>query len=183
MDSPNEGLVYEGMLPLSLTTIEQFPSDSEYVTFNSVNENLLKANLILHDSPELDDHDDISLELRRQDMKISLLLELVGELLRQHQLVPEAQKLKLTSSSIECSMPDALKHNLVKGSKVSINLYISSSTPKPLKLFGELIEVSTDQKIVGINFKGLTQTVQDWMEKTIFQHHRRTVAQSLSKNT
>lgn len=101
MDSPVEGLLYEGSLPISFRRIACFPEEGQLALINEKNENFLKTSLIRHEATELDEHDEISLELRRQDLKINLLLDLVAELLVQQNKLPPAIMLKYTATDLE----------------------------------------------------------------------------------
>lgn len=176
MDSTNEGLLFQGSLPISLRRIESFPEDGQLALINEKNENFLRISLIGHETIEIDEHDEVSIELRRQDIKINLLLDLVSELLIQQNKLPAAIMLKFTATSLEYeSSPDAYQ----AGEKVEIALYLSPSLPRALKLYGEVLASDNDNS-TRISFVGVSQVVQDWLEKFIFRHHRRTVAQGLA---
>lgn len=173
MDSSNEGLLYEGSLPVSFQPIECFPGEGQLALVNEKNENFLKTSLTRHESMEVDEHDEISLELRRQDLKINLLLDMVGELLVQTNKLPAEVMLRLTATGLEYD-GDSAAHKA--GDKLEIALYISPSTPRALKLYGEVLTSDADS-IISIGFIGVSQAVQDWLEKFIFRHHRRIIAQ------
>lgn len=175
MQNINEGLLYDGMLPLAIRSVPALPSENQLAMINASNESLLKASLILHDSPEIDEHDELSQELRRQDYKINLLLEMVGELLAHQNILPAPIQLSLTSSHLDCQYtnPD---FSQTLGEVVEISLYITPNTPKALTLFGHVMKTGIE---CSIQFMGINQSVQDWLEKVIFRHHRRTIAQSL----
>ena len=173
MDTPDEGLLYEGSLPISFRRIECFPEAGLLALINEKNENFLKTSLIRHEATELDEHDEIILELRRQNLKINLLPDLVAELLVQQNKLPPPITLRFTATDLEYeSGPEAYQ----AGEKVEIALYITPSLPRALQLFGE-VTASNNNSSTSISFVGLSQVVQDWLEKFIFRHHRRTTAQ------
>ena len=66
-----------------MENIHDLPGSTALIRLDRENEKLLRASAIWQDPVEVEelDHDHVSLELRRQDLKISLLLDLVGELL------------------------------------------------------------------------------------------------------
>lgn len=176
MDPMDEGLLLEGELPASFQVVDSFPEDAELAIINEKNESFLRTSLIPQEPVDLDENDEISLELRRQDLKINLLLEMVGELLIQQNKLPSRVKLNLTSLGLEClSSIGTLK----AGEKVAITLYITPSTPRALQLYGEVLTTGNEDNIV-FKFVGVNQSVQDWLEKFIFRHHRRTIAQGLA---
>lgn len=176
MGTVNEGLLFEGLLPVAFTQIKSVPETEQLAFINEANESILKASMILHESVDVDEHDEIRLELRRQDVKINLLLDMVSELLIQQNKIPEALLVKLTAGGIKCPV-EAFDTKVVGiGEKLEIALYITPTTPRPLKIYAEVIELDGD--LINVQFLGLSQSVQDWLEKLIFRHHRRTIAQS-----
>lgn len=180
MHRADEGLLLDGALPVSLQRVDNFPEDSELAHINDKNESFLRVSLSPLEPPELDEYDEISLELRRQDLKINLLLDMVGELLAQQNKLPEATALKLTAQSLECCINLG---DFKPGEKLTIALYISPPTPRALKLYGEVIENEDDgDACIAIKFFGINQSVQDWLEKFIFRNHRRIVAQAHTSN-
>lgn len=173
MDNSDEGLLYEGSLPISFKRLECFPEEGQLALINEKNEHFLKTSLIRHESTELDEHDEISLELRRQDLKINLLLDLVAELLVQQKQLPPAAMLKFTATNLEYKNDT---DTYQAGEKLEIALYIAPSLPRALLLYGEVLTADNDGS-TSIGFVGVSQVVQDWLEKFIFRHHRRIVAQ------
>lgn len=59
--------------------------------------------------------------------------------------------------------------------KVEIALYITPSLPRALQLYGE-VAAGDDDSSTCISFVGVSQVMQDWLEKFIFRHHRRSGA-------
>ena len=178
MEISDEGLFLEALLPISFKLIHVFPEESQLALINEANEVFLKASTSMshRESIEIDEHDEISVELRRQDLKISLLIDMMGELLLQQKQIPDAIKVKLNASGLFCSEYD-IPANV--GDKVEIRVFITPSIPKPLKLYGEVIAKQNDS---GTEFKfaGINQSVRDGLEKIIFRQHRRTIAQRLT---
>jgi hypothetical protein len=175
------GMMYEGMLSLSLQTIAALPSPNQLVVINEANDILLNNLMLLEEKHENDDHDEIMQELRRQDMKIRMLMDLLCMLLQQNQLLPAATMVRF--SGTELSVP-ASGQLYPAGSKLQCSLYIDPSLPKPLLLFAESQGVHTEETSAAetttwldFTFTGLSLPVQDNIEKLIFRHHRKIVAQ------
>jgi len=176
------GMMYEGMLSLQLLPVAGLPSPNQLVVINEANDVLLNNLMLLEEKHEIDDHDEIMQELRRQDTKIRMLMELLSMLLLQNQLLPAASLVRF--SGTELSVPAAgLTHPA--GSKVQCSLYIDTALPKPLVLFaesqGKHLEASGDGETattpwLDFTLTGLSLPVQDNMEKLIFRHHRKIVA-------
>jgi hypothetical protein len=173
MSSIQDGLLYEGVLQISILGIADFPSTDTLNFLNEKNENFLRSCLITRELAEVDEHDEVALELRRQDMKINLLLDMVSEILIHQKSLPEAKRIKLTSTGLECIGNEA---GIQLGEKVSIDLFIMPAIAKPLNLFAEVVRA--DNTAVSLDFFGVNSVLQDWLEKVIFRHHRRAVAQA-----
>lgn len=171
----DEGLLLEGNFPVAFSSVDDFPGFAELAIINQGNESFLRICLSPQEPIELDEHDEVSLELRRQELKINLLLDMVGELLAKQKQLPAPVKLNLTSLGMEWPN-NAAKFKV--GEKLAIALYISPPTPKELRLYGEVVAGEGDET-TAIHFVGLNQSVKDWLEKFIFRHHRRTIAHSL----
>ena len=147
---------------------------------NEANDVLLNNLMLLEEKHETDDHDEIMQELRRQDTRIRMLMDLLCMLLLQNQLLPAAGLVRF--SGAELSVPAAgLDHPA--GSKVQCSLYIDPALPKPLVLFaesqGQRNEVASDNQTstwLDFTLAGLSLPVQDNIEKLIFRHHRKIVA-------
>lgn len=175
MADSNQGLRYQGLMPLAIHVIPALPGSAQLSVINSNNESMLKASLLLHDIPEIDEHDPVSLELKRQDLKIDLLLNMVGELLASKVNIPSEKRLAFTASSLTCDKFEEAEH-IVQGNLVKVSIYISSLTPKPLILFGTIEKAESLGELL-VSFSGINQTIQDYLEKFIFRQHRREIAQ------
>jgi len=177
MNSSSESLQFDGVLPAAFQIIDEFPADEQLLTSNEQNERFLKTCLLPQERMDSEELDEVGVELRRQDLKLNLLLDMMGQLLLQQNKLPEEVSLKLTSSSLICDCVDAqIKENQL----LKLELYFMSSViPRPLILFGKVAQV--DDARMEIKFLGLSQTVRDWLEKVIFRHHRRAIAQGLTK--
>jgi len=171
MTTDEDGLKLEGSYPLLISTVQDFPDEYEALAINESNESLLRATLLLNETPDLDDHDPLSAELRRQDIKINFLLDMVGELLAQNNIVPPRQEIRLSASVLQCRLEAGVK----PGDKMELALYLNPATPRPLTLFGAVESVGgQDGAVIALNT--LSQPVQDLLEKIIFRQHRRLVA-------
>jgi hypothetical protein len=166
-------LLFTGMLPVRLEILAAPPAEHELQRCNESNELLLKTVSVLEDKPEHDETDPLAQELKRQDLKISLLLDMLGSLLLQHQLLPPLCEVQLAAHGMQLHTPEKpgdMQH-------CRISLYIEGSVPKPLILFGTA-QASQHPGLVDITFTGTSQSVQDNIDKFIFRHHRRRVAQT-----
>lgn len=174
------GMTYEGNLSLKLAAVAGLPSANQLVAINEANEVLLNNLLLLDEKFENDDHDEVMQELRRQDMKIRMIMDLLGTLLLQNQLLPPVQLVRFTGEAL--SVP-AAPLSFAAGCMVQCSLYIDPALPKPLMLFAEVAGQHAEQDAqdapqdwMDFSFVGLNRPVQDNIEKLIFRHHRKAVA-------
>jgi len=187
MEKHSSGLSLEGEYPLALKPISQFPGTNVLQQVDQDNEKFLKTSAIWHDPVDVEELDGIGLELRRQDLKISLLMEMVSELLIQQSHLPPPVHLHLTATDLLCDYPseylsdflsDRTDAQLAPGTKLELKLYVMPAFPKALKLFGEVGPEREPGKL-SIHFTGMSPAVQDRIEKVIFTQHRRSIAQRL----
>lgn len=167
------GLVYKGCLPLSIELLADAPAPHELLRANEGNELLLRSMSALEEKIDTEENDTIAQELRRQDMKLNLILDLMGSLLQQYQVIPHARELQLTASSVRIGIapnPGPARH-------CRIQLYLEPAIPKALVLYGQC-QAALEPGISEVVFSGLSQTVTDHLDKFIFRHHRRQIAQA-----
>ena len=169
----NEGLVFAGHIPLASRRIEELPGATEMAFVNEKNEHTLRASLLSTEPVEGDEHDEVLLHLKRQELKIDLLMDMMGEILAQHSDIPVEQWVRLRTAGVQWQ--EAAKP-LSVGDKLEINLFVTPPIPRPLTFFAVIEAI--DNSLVSASFQGVNQAVQDSLDKIIFRHHRRTVAQS-----
>jgi len=187
MDSQDplaEGIVYEDDLPVGWRTIDEFPIDAQLEHINHSNESFLKSFASLEENPTLrheldDDRTDYAQELVRLDLKINLLLDLVGHVLSRQLELPMPVRVRMNSRGLEwfgSGLPSV-------GNRVLLALYLHPRYPRPLELPGFIIAGGgLDQGASAkIRFYGLSDSMRESLEKLIFRYHRRKVASARSK--
>jgi hypothetical protein len=169
----DSGVVYAGSLPLGVMLMSGAPHEHELLRANEGNELLLRSVSALEEKIDTDENDEIAQELRRQDMKLNLILDLLGTLLLQQQMIPEPRELQLSAAGLRTGVSPVP----APGQHCRLQLYIDPAIPKPLTLFGQC-HASPQGGTTDITFTGLSQTVTDHLDKFIFRHHRRRIAQA-----
>jgi len=162
------GSVYCGHLPVLLEPLDALPQEQDLLLANAGNELLLRTVTVLEEKAELDETEPLSVELHRQDLKLSLLLDMVGSLLLQNRILPPPRMVVFTAERLR------FEGNLqvtAPGQYCRISLYIEPGVPRALVLFGQLQPDTTM-----LVFNGVNQQVRDQIDKYIFRHHRRLVA-------
>ena len=127
-----------------------------------------------------DDEVGISQEVLRLDLKVNLLLDLVSQLIYKQLDIPATCMVTMSSSAIEWQSVDVPQ----PGQMVFVQAYIQHGTPKPLCFYGEAVsdQAEFESNIARVRYVGLAGSVQSWLDKLIFRHHRRAIAYEKSRN-
>ncbi|HWK54170.1 MAG TPA: PilZ domain-containing protein [Hyphomicrobiales bacterium] len=171
MSTQDEGLTYHGELPCTLAPLVEPLSAAALQRLDEANELLLKALLGMDEKHDLDESDAVAQELKRQDLKLNLILDLLSTLLQQQQLRPAPVELRFSTDNL--SLREDV--SLAPESPCLVSLYLDPRLPRPLQLAG----VASEPPAPGwtrVHLKGLGQAVADNLDKFIFRHHRRQVA-------
>lgn len=168
------GLAYEDRLRLRWAP--RAPADgSETARHHEANEEFLRAMAVLETHPEFDEErSSVAQALARLDLKIGLLAELVGRMLARQLALPEPVPVRLTTRSIEWRGTELP----APGTEVEVELYLRPEYPFPLVLPGRAVETGATPGAVRVALEALSEPVQEWLERTIFRHHRRAIALS-----
>ena len=166
-------------MPLGWQVLAQPPDENALNLLNESNESFLKIFATLEDQhvPNPDGGDsyaEIQHELMRIDLKVNLLLDLVGHVLSRQLDIPERVLMRVGAHGMEWqggSLPR-------EGDYIKIELFLYPRYPRPLELIGHVAAIHEQGASgrVSAVFVGLSEAVEDWIEKIIFRHHRRSVA-------
>lgn len=182
-ESPPAGLDFTDNISITWKNIDYQPDEAHLVLVNESNESFLRAVSAMGEvaADYADDDVGISQEVLRLDLKVNLLLDLVSQLIYKQLEIPAVSTVTISSRDIEWrseSVP-------LPGQRVFVEAYIQHGTPKPLCFYGEVIssQLEYDSNTAKVRYMGLAGTVQSWLDKLIFRHHRRAVAYEKSRNT
>lgn len=173
-----DGLVYRDNISLTWKNIDFEPDANHLALVNESNEIFLRSVAAIGELPQEAAQEDTSAlgqELARIDLKLNLLLDLVGQLVYQQSPIPAATTpVTLTAHSIswEADNLPAL------GSTVFMQIYVQRGTPKPLSFYGKVVGDENSRRAgrASAQFVGLSDSVVSGLDKLIFRHHRRAVA-------
>jgi hypothetical protein len=174
-----EGLFYEDILPLEWRRLGTEPEHMYLAHLNETNDDTLRM-LAIMDERSLEKTEEgatVAAELTRLETKVNLLLDMVGQILANHLLLPEQIPVRLGANGIEfahAKPPTAHE-------RVVVSLYLHPRYPRPFEVLGKVVSVDdTGQGAywVRVRFEGVSHSVEDWLEKFIFRRHRRLIAQS-----
>ncbi len=174
----NAALVYEQNLPLRWWQLPNCPDDNELSRLHDAALRIVHVALAWDETPLSNEASEESggRQYELVEFKVNLLLELVSELLTRDQPLPIPAAVQLTGEGLwwKTARPPGVSEIL------RMEPYILPSIPKPLVLIGEVtcIERSDDLYRVHARFLQMSELLQNAMEKMIFRHHRRLVAEA-----
>ncbi len=172
-----DGLTFEDSLPLSWA-VAPLVEGVELARLNAENHQLLTAESSLEEARVheglKDESPALVHELQRLEYKLNILLRLTADLSMQHNALPALQTVRLSSAGIEWIGADAPK----LGEVGVATLYINRALPQSLKLPCRVLEERQidGRRVVRLQFVGLSEAVEEAINRLIFRHHRRLVA-------
>ena len=174
-----EGLFFEDMLPLEWRRLDAEPDEAYLAHLNDSNDNMLRMLAIMEErvQDKADEGQSLNAEIARLEAKVNLLLDMAGQILANHLLLPDQTPARLGARGIEFATTDPPTRN----ERVLISVYLYERYPRPLEVVGSVFSVDDTGNgafWVRVKFEKMSPAVQDWLEKFIFRRHRRLVAQS-----
>ncbi len=174
-----EGLVYEDSLPLTWKELDQPLGEGILSHLNESNESFLKIFTALEDHYPMYQEDgdvyaDLHQDIKRVDLKLTLLLDLVGHVLNRQLQIPESVPIRIGAQGIEWQA----KQIPSEGSNINVELFLYPRYPRPIELPGNVVSAKQDDNEgrAIVAFQGISESVQDGIEKIIFRYHRRSIA-------
>jgi len=176
-DKPTE-LRYKDILPLRWEPLDETPRDALRHNLNVGNEHLLNLLSTLEGGAgELSSEEELaeSKPLLAIDLKLRILLEMVGELLARDHPLPDATEVDLGTETVLWLESRATPQ---EGREVLLELYFHPALPKPFRLLARITAVhgESDGHRVSARLSGLSDALVSGLEKLIFRHHRRQIA-------
>lgn len=179
-DSVSSGLVFAGRLPLAWREAPALPDEAELRDLEQANLTILHTlfALEIHAGDFGDDPAALTnaTELKRLDFKVSLLLELVGQLFARQQAIPPECPLTLQVTGLSWSAAIAPP----TGALLRLELYCNLGYPRPLILHAWVAETSPSANGYQIQatFHTPSEALQEALERYIFLQHRHAIAYS-----
>jgi len=168
------GVVYEDRLPLAVTVLSGPWEPSQRLRLEQGNVDLLRTLVALEEvSSDSGGEEEKDPDLQRVEFKVNLVLDMVARLYMEHLAIPPLAPVRLSGEFLEwLDSPCA-----PAGTWLQVQLYISQRFPQPLILLGTAAAVPADSPYpCRIRLEGVSQPLQDALERFIFRHHRRLVA-------
>ncbi len=170
-------LAYADVLPVQFHPLAAAPDAAQLGGWADRTLRMLQASTALEDQgnhEKLDEEAVGGAHIQRIDLKVNLLLELVGHLLAASQSRPPAAPLRFNARGIVWT-PAAPSSSLVAGSRGRIEIYLRECLVQPLTFTGTLVDADPNGPC-HMKFDSLPEIIEDQVEKLVFRRHRRSVA-------
>ncbi len=171
-DSLGAGLVYATQLPVRWTPL---PEDASSEAARRANAELLRILAVIEEPISEPGEERAAAELQVLNAKLDVLIELTGRLLSAQEDVPPEVPVRLRATGMEWFEPQPP----AAGQRILLELFLSRHYPTPLRLAARVVTSSpadATSRIVA-HFETQDESTRDWLEKRIFRHHRRMIAQ------
>jgi hypothetical protein len=169
----SERMAYEGSLHIAVDSFDRTPD--AVARYNERNLHVLRTLASLDErrtEGNGDDDSPIMQELQRMDSKINVLLDIVDRLLMPVSLLPPRHVVRFNAVGV--SVPESL---LPPGDSLLIRLHFDTCRALPLELPARRGRASGDLHAF-VYFCALSEMVEDGLERFVFCHHRRKVAEA-----
>lgn len=177
-DGPGQGLVLEDTLPLRWRAADRDALAAAALHHHEQNEEVLRFIAALEEAPGEfgEEHQPVAQEMARLEVKVNLLLGLVGQLLAVHFPLPPDVPVRLNPLGAEWIAGTGPQ----PGDTGTVEIWLSPRCPKPLILACRADHAGSAEqgRRYGVQFILMAEPLRERLEKIIFRHHRRSVALS-----
>ena len=167
-------LAYEDLLPIHWRPQAEPVSDLQAQQFAERNLRVLQACDALEEQGRLEKADEQSphsADIMRLDLKLNLLLDVMGQVLAASQQRPKPAQIRFNAMGAHFvwAQPQAL------GTRGVLEITLRDIVVQPLHLPAEVVSGAPAGQ-VRVRFLSLGETVADHIEKLVFRRHRRKIA-------
>ncbi|GMR08255.1 MAG: hypothetical protein BMS9Abin26_1260 [Gammaproteobacteria bacterium] len=177
-----EGLVFKGLLPITWVPLESPLTDQQVSQLNASNEKVLSTIAALEEYP-VESGDSYSSqsysgqghELARLDFKVNLLMDLVSQMLSRHLQLPSPTMVSIDARGLTWGVSRSETPPQAEAT-ILLSIYLNSDYPRAVELPSRV--QSVDNGSVRAEYLPLGDALREALEKLIFRHHRRSIAQA-----
>jgi Atypical PilZ domain, cyclic di-GMP receptor len=180
-------LAYEDLLPVRWRPQAQAVTELQAQQFAERNLRVLQACDALEEQGRHDKSDEQSphsADILRLDLKLNLLLDVMGQMLAATQQRGEPLQIRFNAMGAHFAWPQAATQPQPVGTLGVLEITLREIVVQPLRLPSEVVSGGAVGQL-RVRFLSLGETVADHMEKLVFRRHRRKIAgarqQSLRK--
>jgi hypothetical protein len=172
-----EELAYQDVLPVAWKALPDQIDPDLAASYAASNVRVLQASTALQEqgvTEKADDNSPHSQDLLRLELKINLLLDVVGRILASNQPRPPAVAIRFNALGATFQGTPPLPR---PGAQGCVEIYLRECVAEPLRLIGRVANVSPGGEIK-VRFLPPGEATSDLLEKLAFRRHRRQVAGS-----
>lgn len=171
------GLITEDWLVIHYEPLRKLEEGEQFDTYDDLNEMMLRYLCVMDDAlgENIDSESESKGELHKLQLKTDLVLNLLGEMLWGQLRLTPPKWVRLSSREIRWQD----KNELQADELIRLQIYPKRNFPIKLSFLARVLpsEQKDDGTImVGASLCEPTETLVYWLEKYIFQQHRRRVA-------
>jgi hypothetical protein len=170
----SQSMAYEGALHLNVQALDAQPDASALAGYNERNLHVLRALASLDErrAETGEDESPVLQELLRLDSKINVLMEIVNRLLVPLELLPARQPVRFNALGV--LLPAAA---LPPAAHLLVRLHFDACRALPLEMAVQFVRAQDDTHMFA-GFIKPTEMVHEGLERFVFRHHRRKVAEA-----
>jgi len=170
-----EELAYHDILPVVWRPLGDQIDPEIVASYMASNVRVLQACTALQEQGQVekvDENNPHSADFLRLELKINLLLDVVGRILAANQPRPPTSAIRFNAlgATFQGTAPYPRP-----GAQGSVDIYLRECVAEPLRLIGRVANVSTTGEIK-VRFLPPGEAASDLLEKLAFRRHRRQVA-------
>lgn len=170
----NNELAYQDLLPVAFTPLAKSPDLAAATAMADRNVRILQVCAALEEQAVTEKKDESAAhvaELMRLEVKVNLLLDLVGQLLAGQTPRPAPTEIRFNALGSQWKSLSPPKSN----QQGLLEIWLRDSLPQPLVLIANVTQVTPDGQVKAI-FTPPGEAVSDLLERLAFRRHRRQVA-------
>jgi hypothetical protein len=170
-----EELAYHDVLPVVWRPLPDDIDPNVAASYTAANVRVLQATTALQEQGQMEKADENSphaADFLRIELKINLLLDVVGRILAANQPRPPATAIRFNALGATWQGAAPLPR---PGAQGAVEIYLRECVVEPLRLIGRVGSVSPTAEIK-VRFLPPGEAVADLLEKLAFRRHRRQVA-------
>lgn len=167
-------LAFQDVLPVGWRRLAQPLDEAALISLTDRNVKTLQVAMAIEEQGMVDKSDEKlphAADLARLEVKMNLLVDLVGQLLAASQRRPPAAQVRFNALGAvwrSSAPPQVGEHGL-------LDIYLRDCLAQPLTLIGRIMRVTPEGE-VRVNFTPPGEATADLLEKLAFRRHRRQVA-------
>ena len=172
-----EELAYQDVLPVAWRPLPDQIDPDVASSYAASNVRVLQASTALQEQGQTEQRDENSphaQDLLRIELKINLLLDVVGRILAANQPRPPSVAIRFNALGATFQSAAPLPR---PGAQGAVEIYLRECVAEPLRLIGRVANVSPGGE-VKVRFLPPGEATSDLLEKLAFRRHRRQVAGS-----